>query len=154
MLPQSALSHFKRMWLDGKGWSRGTIFGQGHCETPAVPLPPLSPSALRVTSKEAAAAEGLGECVQQAAPSGLHQLAELPSEGQTCSTHLEIPDKLRFTPSRLLEPTWWLSRCTYIWASALMAQEAFQSLVGAERRHFSPIQLPFPPAHLCWSGSF
>lgn len=44
--------------------------------------------------------------------SGLHQLAELPSEGQTCFTSLEIPDKLRFTPSRHLEPTWWPSRCT------------------------------------------
>lgn len=83
----------------------------------------------------------------------LQQLAELPSEGQTYSTHLEIPDKLKFTPSRLLEPTWWPSRCTYIWVS-VMALEDFHSLAGAERRHFSPIQLPFPPAHLFWSGSF
>lgn len=46
-----------------------------------------------------------GSRAQQAAWSGLHQLAEPPSEGLTYSIHLEIPDKLRCTPSRLLEPT-------------------------------------------------
>lgn len=94
------------MWLDGKGWSRGTISGQGHCETPAVPLPPSSPGALQTTKEEVAAAEGMAESVEQAGWSGLHQLAELPTEGQTYPTHLEIPDKLRFTPSRILGSTW------------------------------------------------
>lgn len=81
-------------------------FWPDHCETPAVPLSPSSPSASQVTNTEAAAAEGLGERVQQAEWSGLHQLAELPSEVQTYPTSLESPDKLKFTPSRLLGPTW------------------------------------------------
>lgn len=66
LLPQSALRHFRKMWLDGKGWSRDTISGQSHCKTPAVPLPPLTPRALQVTNKEEAAAKRLGESAQQA----------------------------------------------------------------------------------------
>lgn len=66
-----ASAHFKRMWLDGKGWSRGTIFGQGSCETPAVPLPPSSPSASQAKNEETAEAERLGENVQQAGWRGL-----------------------------------------------------------------------------------
>lgn len=46
-----ASAHFKRMWLDGKRWSRGTVFGQASCETPAVPLPPSSPSASQAKIK-------------------------------------------------------------------------------------------------------
>lgn len=50
----------------GKGGAEGAIFGQGSCETPAVPLPPSSTSAGQAKDEEAAAAEGLGENLHQA----------------------------------------------------------------------------------------
>lgn len=81
-----------------------------------------------------------------------------PLACRTARWRSDLPHKswdlweVRFTPGRPLGPTRWLSRCAHIWAGALMALKAFQSLGCAQRRCSSPILLPFPPARLGQRG--
>lgn len=108
-----ASAHFRRMRLDGKGWSRGMIFGQRNRETPAVPLPPSSTSSSWAKNEEtAAAAAGLGWTRTAGRISG-PPLACRTAQGGSDVTQ-QSWGLWQLVQSASLGPAWWLSKCAHI----------------------------------------